>query len=181
MERKRTKVSVADLKQVNDSRMLREAKIDNALRQLRGLSPRGFAIALHVKFTSPRYLFQAYDKEWLDLYSREGLVLSDPTIPWAFSNIGTIRWSELAPLDSAGLFARAASHGLTYGVTVGVRGGASHSMASFCRPDREYTADEAGQVEAAVQLMHDMTLNASIQTPALHNTLRQLSIFLTRG
>lgn len=161
--------------------MMRTERIESILRQLRGISPAGFAIALHVKYTSPRYLFQAYEKEWLDEYSRRGFVLVDPTIPWAFGNSGTIRWSELRHADTAGLFDQAAGYGLAYGVTVGVQRDGSHSMASFSRGDREFSAAEAAASEGFMKELHDLTRTAKFLTPQLHETLRQLSVYLTRG
>ena len=69
------------------------------LKRLRSRSPAGFAIALHIEFTTPRYLLQSYAKDWLDLYSSRSMVMQDPTVHWAFANTGSIRWSALNSLD----------------------------------------------------------------------------------
>lgn len=156
-------------------------QIEDHLKRLRRLSPTGFAVALHAKFASPRYLFQAYEKDWLDHYTREGLVVRDPTILWAFENHGTIRWTDLEHLDSGQIFKIAAKYGLRHGVTVGVIVGEGHSMASFSRSDRAFTDQECAEAFDQVAALHALTENAIFDTPSLHETLRQLSIYLTRG
>lgn len=156
-------------------------QIEDRLKRLRRISPAGFAIALHVKFASPRYLFQAYEKDWLDRYTREGIILRDPTIPWAFENHGTIRWEDLRHLDSGKIFQAAAEHGLRHGVTVGVVANDRHSMASFSRDDRAFSDAECAEAFEQVAALHDLTEAAIIDTPRLHETLRQLSVYLTRG
>ncbi len=155
--------------------------VEDRLKRLRRISPAGFAIALHTKFASPRYLFQAYEKEWLDRYSREGMVMKDPTIPWAFENHGTCRWDSLRHLDSTGIFDAAAEYGLRHGVTVGIVQDDQHSMASFSRGDRAFTDDECKEAFEQVAALHELTRTTIIDTPSLHETLRQLSIYLTRG
>jgi LuxR family transcriptional regulator len=155
--------------------------VEDRLRGLRRISPAGFAIALHAEFAAPRYLFQAYDKDWMDRYSREGMILRDPTVPWAFAHDGTIRWEDLMPLDTGGVLAAAAIQGLRHGVTVGVISGREHSLASFCRADRRFTDAECDEAHAQVAALHDLTRTAIIDTPHLHATLRRLSIHLTRG
>lgn len=162
-------------------RMEQKDRIGHVLRRLRKASPAGFAIALHVKFTAPRYLFQAYDKDWLDAYNRDGLVMHDPTVKWAFENTGTVRWSELAASGPVDVFERAARHGLAYGLTVSVDDGGSRSMASFARSDRELTAEETEAVLADVKELHRLTRDTEAFSPRTHETLKQLSVFLTRG
>lgn len=155
--------------------------VEDRLRCLRRISPAGFAIALHAEFAAPRYLFQAYDKDWLDRYSREGMVLRDPTIPWAFAHDGTIRWEDLRPLDSSGIFDAAAEHGLRHGVAVGIISAGGHSLASFSRADRAFSDAECAEAHEQLAALHELTKTTIIDTPHLHETLRQLSIYLTRG
>lgn len=38
--------------------------VEDRLRGLRRINPAGFAISLYAEFAAPRYLFQAYDKDW---------------------------------------------------------------------------------------------------------------------
>ena len=51
------------------------------LAELKEIAPAGFAIALHVGFNSPKFLFQTYPSKWLKEYSENGLVMNDPNTP----------------------------------------------------------------------------------------------------
>ena len=161
--------------------MNEHTRISEILGRLHEAYPAGFAIALHVKFTSPKYLFQSYDTEWIDMYSRLGLVIHDPTVRWGFENTGTERWSALADNDPHNVLQRAAEHGLRYGITVSQLTGNSRSVASFARGDREATDAELSAAAADVAELHDLTRTLETLTPADHALLKQMSIYLTRG
>lgn len=154
-------------------------KAQETLKRMRTRSTAGFAIALHVKFTTPRYLLQAYSKDWLDLYSSEGLVMDDPTVRWAFSNTGTIRWSDLAKDDPAKVLAKAARFGLRYGVAISLVECGTRSMASFARNDREMTDIDIFALRADVRDLHLHTQGIELFTPEMHERLKLMSIFLT--
>jgi LuxR family transcriptional regulator len=158
-----------------------QATISAILSQFRRDHPDGFAIALHIKFTAPRYLFQAYDSAWIDTYSREGLVMQDPTVRWGFANTGAVRWSALAETDGARVMARAAEHGLRFGATLALDSGGSRSVASFARGDRELTDAEIAALADKLEELHRLTRGLETLTPRFHDTLKQMSIYLTRG
>ncbi|MDW4548823.1 autoinducer binding domain-containing protein [Defluviimonas sp. D31] len=161
--------------------MARQEKISAILTRLHQASPAGFAIALHVKYTAPRYLFQSYERDWLDTYSRKGLVLHDPTVRWGFEHTGAIRWSDLADDDDKGVLEQAAAHGLRFGVCVAYTAEGSRSMASFARSDREPTDAEISGLAADLAELHGLTATAEKLSPSVHETLKQLSIYLTHG
>lgn len=161
--------------------MPRQETISTQLAKLHKASPAGFAIALHVKFTAPRYLFQSYSKEWLDTYSRLGLVLHDPVVRWGFTHTGAVRWSDLAGEDTAGVLLKAADHGMRYGVIIALVRDGSRSMAGFARNDRESTDEEIAALTDELIALHDITLTAERLSPAVHETLKQMSIYLTHG
>ncbi len=83
-----------------------QAGILRTVERLTALAPSGYAIALHVRFTTPTFLFQTYPREWIEVYTQRGYVMSDPTVMWGFSNTGRVRWSDLADQDSAGMLAQ---------------------------------------------------------------------------
>lgn len=159
--------------------MERQDRISALLARLHQASPAGFAIALHVRYTAPKYLFQSYAKDWLDVYSREGLVLHDPVVRWGFENEGTIRWSGLE--DPAGIMTRAAEYGLKYGAVIALVRNGGRSMAGFARSDRELTDAEIAAMKADLSELHDVTERAEALSPSVHTTLKQMSIFLTHG
>jgi LuxR family transcriptional regulator, quorum-sensing system regulator SdiA len=151
------------------------------IRRLRRRSPAGFAIALHVTYTTPKYYLVAYEKDWLDYYSSKGFIMNDPTAHWGFANTGSIRWSELKDNDPAGVLSDAARFGLKYGLTTSVLADGSRTIASFARDDREMSDIDAAAIRKDVAELHRLTLGAEFFTPNLHETLRQLSIYLTHG
>lgn len=159
--------------------MQSEDRISALLARLHQASPAGFAIALHVRFTAPKYLFQSYAKDWLDTYSREGLVLHDPVVRWGFENEGTIRWSELE--DPAGIMVRAREFGLNYGVVIALTRNGRRTMAGFSRSDRDMTDAEIETLKADLVTLHDLTESVETLSPSVHMTLKQMSIYLTHG
>lgn len=159
--------------------MHEQDRISALLRKLRAASPAGFAVALHVRFTSPRYLFQSYAKDWLDTYSREGLVLHDPVVRWGFANDGTIRWRDLD--DPQGVMKRAAAFGLNHGAVIAFVRDGTRSMAGFARSDRDLTDAEIIGLQHILEDLHDLTGGVETLSPAVHMTLKQMSIYLTHG
>lgn len=157
------------------------SKANEILKRLHANSPAGFAIGLHVQYTAPRYFFQSYEKEWLETYSSKGLLLNDPIVHWGFTNDGAIRWSGLTGQDHAGVLTEAARHGLKYGLAVGVLRGGSRSIAGFARGDREMTDIEVATILKDLRALHDETLTMMVLSPEIHDTLRQMSIFLSQG
>lgn len=156
-----------------------QERIGALLARMRETSPAGFAIALHVRFTAPRYLFQSYEKTWLDTYSREGLVLHDPVVRWGFTNEGTVRWSDLD--DPAGVMTRARAFGMTYGAVIALIHDGSRSMGGFARSDREMTDAEVASLRSDLGELHDITAGVEAFSPAVHTTLKQMSVYLTHG
>lgn len=151
------------------------AVLGDLLRQ----SPSGYAMALHVQFTTPTYLFQTYPETWTDHYSAAGLVMQDPTVAWAFENVGTIRWRDLMAADSAGVLAAAAGHGLTYGFTYSQDRDGSRSLSSFSRADRDFTDDEIAAICALTDELHDLTANGASLTDETRAQLRRMSVRYT--
>lgn len=100
--------------------MVTQSQISEMLGNLQDKSPAGYALAFHVKFTAPTYLFQTYRTDWLEYYSQNGLLMQDPTVMWGFQNVGTQRWSALAQDDTSGVLEKAAEYGMKFGATVAV-------------------------------------------------------------
>lgn len=149
------------------------------IEHLMEIAPAGFALGLHVRYTTPTYMFQTYPKAWLEEYSREGFLMQDPTVAWAFENAGHIDWAELSARDEGGVIVRAAAHGLRHGITVSVVRGGSRSIGGFARPDRPFTADEAGRIEAYMTQLHDITDSIQALPDEVRDELRRLSVAFT--
>jgi LuxR family transcriptional regulator len=158
-------------------------ELGQIIASLRDEFPVGFAIALHIKFTAPAYLLQAYSHDWTERYTREGMLMRDPSVRWGLSNIGSIRWEDLPDMDDAGaeVMKAAAEHGLRHGFTVTVGSPSLRSFGGFARDDRRATDAEIQSAEMRLTELHELTSDAPTLTPAFHEQLRSLSVDLTRN
>ncbi|KPP87200.1 MAG: LuxR family transcriptional regulator [Rhodobacteraceae bacterium HLUCCA08] len=153
--------------------------IRNALKRIESLSPTGFAIAFHIRFTAPDFLLQTYPEGWIDIYSERGYVMSDPTVHWGFNNTGVVRWSDLKDNDPAGIFPEAARHGLRYGVSIATETGGSRSFSSFARADREFTETEVETLTALLEELHHATASENGMSAGLRDELHRQSVAMT--
>lgn len=159
--------------------MERQIRISEILRELEQDCPGGFALAFHIKYATPDFLFQTYPSDWIEVYSHRGLVMQDPTVRWGFENTGWIRWSDLTGQDDAGVLALAAEHGLSHGVCHATDAGESRSVASAARGDREYTDAEIAAFCALTEEIHELTADLDSLSPQIAEELRRMSIRFT--
>ena len=152
-------------------------EISKTLSDLGKMAPSGYAVGLHVQYTTTKFLFQTYKKEWLDFYSQNGLVMSDPIVAWCFENTGAMRWSNLN--DPAGVLDQASAHGMRYGVVYATETGGSRSMAGLSRNDREYTDDEITTISEAIERLHVETADHAELAPEAVKQLKKMSIMVT--
>ncbi|MEJ6402336.1 autoinducer binding domain-containing protein [Yoonia sp. 2307UL14-13] len=102
----------------------------------------------------------ALPPEWVEHYTVHRFMLFDPVIRWAYSHIGTCRWSDLSLDDPKRVLAQAKTFGMRYGVVVSVfdsNGDGQRSFASFGRGDREYTDLEVKLLKAFLTRRHNET------------------------
>lgn len=156
-----------------------QAVIADQLGRLMAMAPSGFAMAFHVRFTTPTFLFQTYPKEWIDYYSRNGLVMRDPTVLWGFENTGMVRWSDLLPRDGDQIIAKAQAYGMQFGFTYVIEIDNSRSLTSFTRGDRDFSDAEIAEISGMVDLLHNETLTTQTLTDSTRAALRGLSIRFT--
>lgn len=161
--------------------MPNKATVAETIARLQKLSPAGFATALHIRFTSSTFLFQSYPASWIKEYTERGLHLQDPNVIWGFTNVGWIRWSELAKQDPAGVIAGAGRHGMTYGAAVGIVHNNSRSIGGFSRADREFTDDELGELCQVLESLHIQTAGSSILSAADQAALHEMSVRMTHA
>lgn len=159
--------------------MTPQLEIRHILAEIKKVATGGFAIALHIRYTTPTFLFQTYSKEWLDYYSQNGLVMSDPTVAWGFENTGAVRWSVLSAADTAGVMAKAAEFGLKFGTTCAIEEDADRSIGSFARADRELSAEETTLLTDRMKSLHMVTANLKTLSPETASELRMMSVQFT--
>jgi len=140
----------------------------------------GFAVALHVEYTTPTFLFQDYPQDWINLYSEKGFLMSDPTVKWAFDNQGTMPWSAHADQDDAGIFKLAATYGLNFGLTCGVAGDTTLSIGNFARSDREFNAEETADLLRVTQDLHAQSADLKPFSGADLDEFERLKIHLSQ-
>lgn len=154
-------------------------KIKELLEEVENLAPSGFAIAFHIRLTSPDFLFQTYPKNWIDTYSERGYVMVDPIVRWGFTETGSIRWSKLSDLDDQNILEQSLAHGMAFGVAIATEVEGDRSCAGFARNDREYTDEEISKLSALFQDLHDQTASKTGMDAGLRSELHDLSVKMT--
>ena len=152
-----------------------------AISRLDLLCPAGFAMAFHIRYTTPKFLFQTYSAQWREEYSKQGLVLKDPTVRWGFENTGRIDWRDLTECDEAGVLEQAKAHGLEHGFTFSLDPNNSKTIASFARGDREFTAAEIAEISEIVTELHNYTADIDEFSSTELAQLKQMSVDFTHG
>lgn len=150
------------------------------LGEINGMSPSGFALALHIRFNASRFLFQTYPQAWVKQYNDRGLVTKDPVVVWCFENQGTMLWRDLRDQDAHGVMAGAAAHGMKYGVSIAVLDGRTRTMCGCSRRDRDYLDAEVDDLHDRVLRLHRATAEVAELSDADVRALEAMSIRLTR-
>ena len=159
--------------------MDRQTEIVTLLSDLKDAAPAGYAIALHIRFATPLYLFQTYPRDWIEVYSRRGFVMRDPTVVWGLEHTGAAAWRDLKAADPAGILDEAGKFGLRHGVTIATTEGGSRSIASFARGDRDLDADETARLVTCIDRLHALTADAETLSDQTREMLRRMSITFT--
>lgn len=154
-----------------------ELDLSQTLAAFRDRAGSGYALGLHINFTTPAYFFQSYPRAWLDHYTQSGLLMHDPTVLWCFDNLGVKRWSDMS--DPHGVLAQAAKFDMNYGFSYATNAGDSLSMAGFTRPDRDYTDAEIAEIVALFDTLHAATHNQGSLPPETVAQLKKMSILVT--
>ncbi len=142
------------------------------------LATAGYHLALRVGFAFPEYQRNSLPQEWVDIYTRDGLMIFDPIIHWIYDNSGHIRWSAISHRDERKVLTTAASFGLRYGAAISVMHDDTpglRSFGSFARPDREFKDHELEFLSGAVDELHQALAPARALTKAEIDALKMLA------
>jgi LuxR family transcriptional regulator, quorum-sensing system regulator SdiA len=141
--------------------MAKETRKVEALREdlarIAAICDTGFALAVHIRFTRPRLLYQTYRADWNEYYSANGFMLTDPVVHWGLAHEGVVSWSELEANDAAGVLKEAKRFGLSNGWTYAVGPAASRTIAGLTKSGSDFTADERSSLTAIVDEIHALT------------------------
>jgi len=124
------------------------------------LAPAGYYIALRIGFAFPMEEVNAFPEPWVVHYTTQRFMLFDPAVRWAYANVGTILWSELAKDDPKRILAQAQTFGMRHGVTISVLDSgpnAQRSFGSFTRNDRAFSPLEVKLLHAYMRRRHGET------------------------
>ncbi|SFC87218.1 autoinducer binding domain-containing protein [Tropicimonas isoalkanivorans] len=156
-------------------------EVHDILAEMQGLCTAGFAVALHVIFTTPRFLFQTYDPVWAKVYSEKGLVMRDPTVKWALQNDGMIDWQDLEDDDPAEVIRQAREHGIEYGFAASVCQNDSRSIGSFTSKDGAFSEEVKQSLMTLFRRLHEITNVDEDTEDTLSDLLKRLSVELTHA
>jgi LuxR family transcriptional regulator, quorum-sensing system regulator SdiA len=140
---------------MTDSMTLHDEAL-NILADFDTRCPAGYAVGLHLQFTTSKYIFQHYSIAWMQEYSRRGLILVDPTVKWGVANEGWIRWSELSAIDEAGVLSAASEFGLNFGVSISIAESSGRSLGSFAATEKEFREGEIADLAAGLKRLHEI-------------------------
>ena len=140
-------------------------QVETNLSKMQELCSAGYAIGLHLAFTTYKYIIQTYPTAWMEEYSRRGLILADPTVRWGVENTGAISWADLGEIDEGGVIAAAAEFGLTHGVSIAVEKDGSRSLGSFARTDSDFSQADIETLTEALEELHGMTQDIESGSP----------------
>ena len=151
--------------------MIEKTELRDALDRMASIGASGYAIALHVRFVSPRLLLESYPAAWAAYYSTHALVLRDPTVAWGMANTGSCRWRDL-PGHELPMMQTARRFGLRHGVVSAIEAGGSRSIASVARHDRDCDDREIDAMRDALGLLHAATIDPQRLDPDLVKILQ---------
>jgi LuxR family transcriptional regulator, quorum-sensing system regulator SdiA len=141
-------------------------------------APAGFYLALHVGYAFPEREVNRLPVDWIEFYTKRGLLVHDPVMRWVYSNTGAMRIEDLLLPDPEQVLVYARRFCLRYGAVVSIlrRGDGLHrSYATFYRTDCAFTLAELSVLQQRVEALHDEVGGNQSLTPLEVETLRMLS------
>jgi LuxR family transcriptional regulator len=137
--------------------MDRVKKVAQLLSELDAMCDTGFALAVRISYTRPLLLYQSYSRDWSDVYSENGLMMTDPVVRWGLENTGTVFWDDPTLDDPAGVVALARAHGLRHGVTISTGPANARTISGHTRSTGPFSEDEIAHMRRLVETVHTVT------------------------
>ena len=125
--------------------------------ELNLISPMGHYLALRLGFAFPMEEVNKLPPEWVEHYTSQRFMLSDPVVRWIYANVGAVRWSEITLDDPKRVLPQAQTFGLRYGVAISVfdhNPEGQRSFGNFVRSDREFDSREIAALTKYVEQRH---------------------------
>lgn len=151
------------------------------LRRLMDECPTGFAVGIDIRFASPRFFFQSYPQEWIDIYTAEGLLLEDPTVRWGLATSGIADWADLEADDPMRVIGRARGYGMHFGRTWASHHDGISSVGSFTKGARDFTQEEVESVSRLLERLQCALVNAEELGEEFEERMRDMSVVFSMG
>lgn len=149
--------------------------VERLLSQMSELCDTGYALAIHIRYTRPSLLYRTYGQAWIDHYSENGYMLTDPVVRWGLGNTGLLPWAALEGDDPAGVLARARDFGLRNGVVYAVGPAGSRTIAGLTRSGAPFTEADLTRATGIVDRIHALTDGIEQTAPEELEALRLLT------
>lgn len=118
----------------------------------------GYCLGVHVRQGVPSARYTTLNPAWMDHYARQGFLLRDPSLAWASSVNGAVRWSDPVMIDTYGVYAEARRYGLRYGIVISYGPPSSFSAAVLVRNDREFLDAEMADAFKTLRNLHSIAV-----------------------
>lgn len=136
------------------------AVISNWPIEFSSIASAGYYVALRIGFAFPLDERNEFPVDWVAHYTKQGLMLRDPVVRWAYENSGSIRWCEISSDDPHNVFEDANGFGLRFGAVICCTTAGVHELRSygtFARSDRDFTDSELEVLETNLRQLHEST------------------------
>jgi LuxR family transcriptional regulator, quorum-sensing system regulator SdiA len=151
------------------------AQMSELLERLAAFSDSGFALAIRIRYTSPTLLYRTYPQGWIDHYTENGFMLSDPVVHWGLRQTGMVDWASLINDDPNGVLQSAIAHHLLNGVTYSTGLETCRTISGHTRSSGPFTPAEREEIASLVDAAHALTEGFETLSKAEQEALRTLS------
>ncbi|WP_435166267.1 autoinducer binding domain-containing protein [Falsirhodobacter sp. 1013] len=140
----------------------RSATLEDVLKErlahLSRMANCGYCLGFHIRQGVPSARYTTLDPAWMDHYGHQGFLMRDPSLAWASSANGVLRWSDPALTDTYGVYTEARRFGLLYGMVASFGPATSLSVAVLARNDREFLDAEMNCAFETLQSLHSLAV-----------------------
>ncbi len=144
------------------------------LRRVGTLCDSGFALAAHIRYTRPTFLYQNYAPKWMEYYSTKGFMLSDPVVHWGLVNTGSVEWDSLNSQDPEGVLVAAKAHGLNHGWTYSTGPATSRTISGLTRKKTAFSPKDRTEIISLIDQLHEVFDGFETFSPETLAALRAL-------
>lgn len=162
--------------------------MDEVDARLRLIAPKGYTLALNIRYFTPEFYVSVYPERWVEIYTARRYAFFDPVTLWCRFNEGVTRWSdiEFTALRSVTniVMDHARSFGLKFGGAAAVRSDAGRGVKSVlcgARDDRELEDEELAELGQILEKISGAVGRHAGLSEAEIDMLRDIAIGMTHN